>query len=170
MPSRLRARKPRDTVQLLIGARDFSAPKHPDQFWGPWSLIFNVYWVFFSQHPEHDADGPPPSVMLMLRVSGAVLPLFHTPSWRAHKQLYLNRTVLFSCTRMTFFDTYMDGYIITELLFTLNITFSVWYSSSLLCTGDEIPCIIWRYQIPEIWKFVLIISDTFHHDYYSVDD
>jgi len=59
-------------------------------------------------------------------------------------------------------------YIITELLLTLKVTFPILYSSSSLCTGDEVPCIVWRYQIPEIWKFVLIISYTFDHYCYYI--
>jgi hypothetical protein len=34
-------------VQIPAGARDFYSPKHPDQPWGPPSLLFNVYVRYF---------------------------------------------------------------------------------------------------------------------------
>ena len=63
--------------------------------------------------------------------------------------------------------TYMDG-TLSQNYYSLKVTFSILYSSSSLYTGDEIPCIIWRYKIPETWKFVPIISYTFDHDCYYI--
>jgi hypothetical protein len=35
-------------VQVLVGPRFFSSPRHQDQFWGPCSLLSNGYQDSFS--------------------------------------------------------------------------------------------------------------------------
>jgi hypothetical protein len=35
------------TVRVPIESRIFSSPRHPDQFWGPPSLLSNGYWGLF---------------------------------------------------------------------------------------------------------------------------
>jgi hypothetical protein len=34
-------------VRVSVGARFFSSPHHPDQFWGPSSLLSRGYWGIF---------------------------------------------------------------------------------------------------------------------------
>jgi hypothetical protein len=36
-------------VQVLVGARIFISPRHPDRLWDPPSLLSGGYWGFFPQ-------------------------------------------------------------------------------------------------------------------------
>ena len=107
--SRLWAGKLRDTVQLLVGTSDFSAPEHPDQLWGPSSLIVNVYWGLSSQQPEHEAYGPPFSRNAKVKSERSytfTLPYAFMGCTRT--ALSLLRSLLLM-EENNFFYTYMDG-------------------------------------------------------------
>jgi hypothetical protein len=70
-------------VQDPVGGRFFSSPHHPDQFWGPPSLLANTYffgalpsWI---KVPEHEADHSPET---SAKVKNTWIYKFsHTLSW-----------------------------------------------------------------------------------------
>jgi hypothetical protein len=51
-------------VQVLVGSRIFSSPRHPDWPWGPPNLLSNGYWGALSpgvKRPRREADHSPPA-------------------------------------------------------------------------------------------------------------
>jgi hypothetical protein len=50
-------------VRVLVRSKMFSSPRHPDQFWGPPSLLFNGYRGFSPgiKRPGREADHSPPT-------------------------------------------------------------------------------------------------------------
>jgi hypothetical protein len=51
-------------VRVPVGAKILSSPCRPDRYWGPPSLLANVYRGLFRRgvkRPERDADHSPPT-------------------------------------------------------------------------------------------------------------
>jgi hypothetical protein len=51
-------------LQILVGSRNFSSPRHPDWLWGPPNLLFNGYWGALSPGVKRlgrKADHSPPT-------------------------------------------------------------------------------------------------------------
>ena len=61
----------------------FSFPKRPDRLWGPFSLLFNGYWISLLglQRPAVKLSTHL-HLVPSLRMSGAILLLPYMPSWR----------------------------------------------------------------------------------------
>jgi len=96
--------------------------------------------------------------------------LFFHSSIRLHG-VHKNSFIFIAQSSHAWLFWYICGwYIITELLVTLKVTFPILYSSSSLWTGDEIPCIVWRYQkygslfllflIPLIMIVTILVIDS----------
>jgi hypothetical protein len=80
-------------IQIPVRARYFSLlQKHPDQLWGPHSLLFDGFQCSFPWEISHDMKlrihGP---LVSKLRMSGAVplLPLYAFMAWTGKLYLYL---------------------------------------------------------------------------------
>jgi hypothetical protein len=63
-------------VQVSVGARFFSSPRHRDRFWDPPSLQSSRYLGV--KQPEREADHSPQT-----SAEVTVHPLPHAPSWRS---------------------------------------------------------------------------------------
>jgi hypothetical protein len=88
MTEHLRAGWPRGRVLVPVGSRIFSSPHHPDQLWGPPSLLYKGHRRSFllgggggkSQGVNLTTHLQP---MLMSRKCGPIHPLTHMPSWHS---------------------------------------------------------------------------------------
>jgi hypothetical protein len=79
-------------LQLPAGTSDLSLHQGPDQLWNPHHILFNTYKDLFSRGKTAEACNWMDTHLHLaprFRISEAIPPFPHAPSWHIQRKLYL---------------------------------------------------------------------------------